>query len=88
MWGVAQGYLRSSEAAQILVCGVAGAIVGVAITGLHKGIEYLHRVSFDLPPGYGLSTGIDVDLLRILFVPLLGGLALGLRADRPALRCA
>jgi CIC family chloride channel protein len=66
--------------AQILACGGGGAAVGVAVTGLHKGVEFLQRVSFNLPLGHGLSTGVDVDLLRILFVPLLGGLTLGLSA--------
>ena len=80
IWGIAQRFLRSNEAAQILACGVGGAVVGAAVTGLHKGVEFLHRASFNLPHGYGLSTGVDVDLLRILFVPLLGGLALGLGA--------
>ena len=63
-----------------MACGAGGAAVGVAVTGLHKGVEFLQRVSFNLPLGHGLSTGVDVDLLRILFVPLLGGLTLGLGA--------
>ena len=64
----------------MLACGAGGAIVGVTVTGLHRGVEFLQRVSFNLPSGYSLSTGVDVDLLRILFVPLLGGLVLGLGA--------
>jgi chloride channel protein, CIC family len=75
-----QCYLRSSEPAQILACGACGALVGMAVAGLHRGVDFLHRVSFNLPPGYGLSTGIDVDPLRILFVPFIGGLAIGIGA--------
>jgi CIC family chloride channel protein len=75
-----QKYLRSSETAQILICGVAGAFIGVMIAGLHKGVDFLHRVNFGLPAGASLSTGDHVDLLRILFIPAAGGLALGLGA--------
>ena len=77
---ILQKYLRSSETAQILACGVGGAVIGVTIAGLHKGVDFLHRLNFNLPAGYSLSTGIHVDLLRILLVPVAGGLALGLGA--------
>lgn len=78
--GLLQRYLRSNEPAQMLACGMTGAWTGAVVAGLRRGIELLHRVSFNLPPGYGLSTGIGVDVQRILFVPILGGLALGIAA--------
>jgi CIC family chloride channel protein len=73
-------FLRSSEIAQIVVCGAGGAIIGIVVAELHIAIGLLHKVSFNLPAGESLSTGTHVDLLRILFVPVAGGLALGLGA--------
>jgi CIC family chloride channel protein len=72
--------LRSNEPAQILTCGVAGSIIGALVAGLRRAVDALHRISFNLPVGHALSTGLGVDPGRILFVPLLGGLALGLGA--------
>jgi CIC family chloride channel protein len=71
---------RSSEPGQIFLCAVAGAVVGVLVAGLRRGIDLLHRISFLLPPGYALSTGIGVSPMRLLFLPLLGGLVLGVAA--------
>lgn len=70
-------YLRVSELAQIFVCAVLGAIVGVSIYLLREVVLLFHRLSFDLPPGALLSTGEHVSEFRLLLVPLLGGLALG-----------
>lgn len=80
MLGALQRFLRSNEPAQILACGVGGALVGAVVAGLRRTIDLLHRISFNLPGGASLSTGIDIDLSRILFVPVLGGLALGIGA--------
>ena len=71
---------RSSEPGQIVLCAATGAIIGALVAGLRRLIELLHRASFRLPPHAYLSTGIGVDTTRILFVPLLGGLALGIAA--------
>ncbi|MEJ0041566.1 MAG: hypothetical protein WDM81_04895 [Rhizomicrobium sp.] len=40
----------------------------------------LHTAAFGLPEGFALSTGIGVSVPRILLVPVLGGLLLGLAA--------
>jgi CIC family chloride channel protein len=77
---LAQRVLRSSEWAQVLACAVGGAFLGALVAGLRRLIDLLHQLSFNLPPGESLSTGIGVDLLRVLFVPVLGGLALGVGA--------
>src|SRR5690348_3734223 len=71
---------RSSEPSQIFLCAAAGSVVGALVSGLHRGIEMLHTLAFDLPPGAALSTGIGVSVPRILFVPLIGGLLIGLAA--------
>lgn len=72
--------LRSSEPFQIFICGVFGATVGALVAGLRRGIDLLHKISFNLPSGHSLSTGIGVDPFRVLLIPVLGGLALGIAA--------
>lgn len=75
-----QRNLRSSEPAQILACGIVGSAIGAIVGGLRRGIDHLHRISFNLPDGYSLSTGLGVDPQRLLLIPVLGGLALGIGA--------
>ncbi len=72
--------LRSSEPFQIFLCGALGSVVGAMVAGLRRGIDLLHKISFNLPSGHSLSTGIGIDRGRILLVPVLGGLALGIAA--------
>ncbi|HSS14827.1 MAG TPA: chloride channel protein, partial [Rhizomicrobium sp.] len=76
-WSIAQRYARSSEPSQIVACGISGAVIGAMIALLHRFVDQLHRIMFNLPAGYTLSTGIGLDLARVLFVPLIGGLLLG-----------
>ncbi|HEY2071290.1 MAG TPA: chloride channel protein [Rhizomicrobium sp.] len=72
--------LRSSDLAQILACAVAGAIIGALIDLLRQAIERFHRVDFSLAKHALLSAGIGVAPLRIVLVPVIGGLVLGLYA--------
>ncbi|MFI5000565.1 MAG: chloride channel protein [Reyranellales bacterium] len=86
IWGQArrliliQGRLRSNEPTQILLCAATGSLVGALVAGLRRSIELLHHVAFRLPDGQSLSTGIGVDLQRILIVPAIGGLVIGVSA--------
>ena len=72
--------LRSNEPFQIFICGVVGSAVGFLVAVLRRGIDLLHQFSFDLTASQSLSTGIGVSQARILIVPVLGGLALGVTA--------
>jgi CIC family chloride channel protein len=72
--------LRTAEAIQILLCGVLGSITGAAIAALHGAVMLLHATAFGIAPGAFLSVGIGIMHSRLLFVPLLGGLLLGLAA--------
>lgn len=69
--------LRSNEFAQILLCGLWGAVVGVVVVGMHASVTLLHRFDFAIIGNQLLSTGIGVSRVRILFVPAAGGLLLG-----------
>jgi len=73
-----QGRLRSNEPTQIFVCAVLGVLVGALISSLHKLVDLVHTLAFKLSGGFTLSTGISVDPMRILIVPVAGGLVLGI----------
>ncbi|MBS0517408.1 MAG: chloride channel protein [Proteobacteria bacterium] len=75
-----QSRLRSNEPVQIFVCALTGGIIGIFVAGLRWVVDTLHRLSFNLSGEHGLSTGIDVDPMRILIVPVIGGLVIGVSA--------
>ena len=75
-----QSRLRSNEPVQIFVCAAVGAVIGAMVAGLRLLVDWLHRLSFNLSGEHTLSTGIGVDPLRILIVPAVGGLVIGLSA--------
>ena len=75
-----QRELRSSEPAQIVLCAISGAAVGAIVHAMRRIVDEAHKFDFLLPKHTLLSTGIGVNHLRIMIVPALGGLALGLIA--------
>ncbi|MBS0472059.1 MAG: chloride channel protein [Proteobacteria bacterium] len=75
-----QRELRSSEPAQLVLSAALGSLIGALVAGMHKLVDFLHRISFNLPDGMALSTGVGSDPIRILIVPLCGGLLIGLAA--------
>jgi CIC family chloride channel protein len=75
-----QRELRSNELTQIFACAVVGSGVGVCVAAIRALVQYLHRFDFDIQGGGLLSTGLHIDQARVLFVPALGGLLLGLLA--------
>ncbi len=70
--------VRGNEPVQIVFCAFLGAAVGVVIDLVHEAVLFLHRICFDLPAGSFLSTGIGIPPWRIVIMPVLGGLLLGL----------
>jgi CIC family chloride channel protein len=72
--------LRDAELAQILICAVLGVVVGAAVDLLREGVAWLHVYDFGIPSDHYLSEGIGIRTSRLLVVPLLGGLLLGLMA--------
>ena len=72
--------MRSREWLQIAASTVIGGSVGLTVDLLRRLVQWLHQVDFGLPPGQLLSTGVGQDTLRVLLVPALGGLLLGLVA--------
>jgi CIC family chloride channel protein len=76
----AQRGLRDVELGQILLCAVMGVVVGAAVDLLREGVAWLHVYDFGIPADHYLSEGIGIKTSRLLTVPLLGGLLLGVVA--------
>ncbi len=72
--------VRSSEVAQIFLCALIGAVVGAMTNYLRLLVELLHKINFLLPKHVTLSAGIAANHWRMLLVPAIGGLALGIAA--------
>ncbi|MGH6878173.1 MAG: chloride channel protein [Rhizomicrobium sp.] len=75
-----QREIRSNELTQIFACAFIGSGVGIAVAAIRALVQFLHRVDFAMTGGGLLSTGLHVDHIRILIVPALGGLILGILA--------
>jgi CIC family chloride channel protein len=75
-----QRELRSNELTQIFACAVIGSLVGVCVAAIRALVQFLHQMDFAIRGGGLLSTGLNIDSIRILFVPALGGLLLGVLA--------
>lgn len=69
--------VRNHETGLIAVSVLVGAAVGLVTTGLRELVDLLHEIDFGLIPGSHLSGQVQVDLWRLLVVPGLGGLILG-----------
>ena len=72
--------LRDAEPGQILLCAVMGCLIGLAVDLLREGVAWLHVFDFGIPSDHYLSEGIGISQTRLVFVPFLGGLVLGLVA--------
>src|ERR1700742_247234 len=72
--------IRSSEIAQITLCAGIGALVGGITNYLRLLVDLLHKINFELPKHIRLSTGLATDHWRLLLVPAIGGLLLGIGA--------
>ena len=77
---------RDSEPAQILLCALIGIATGAIVDLLREIVAWLHVFDFGIPADHYLSEGIGVSRIRLIFVPLLGGLLLGLMARLRARR--
>src|SRR5512146_2522030 len=75
-----QREVRSSEVAQIVFCAAIGAVVGAITNYLRLLVELAHKLTFLLPKHVALSMGTNTDHLRLIIVPALGGLVLGVGA--------
>lgn len=80
LFAAAHRRVRSSEFTQIFVCAAIGTLVGAVVTILRDLVLLLHTVDFAISGGGRLSAGVGVNQFRVLIVPALGGLLLGVLA--------
>lgn len=59
---------------------LVGGLAGAGVAAMNGVTHALHRLLFNLPAGQGLSDAPYVETARLLAVPVLGGLVLGLGA--------
>ncbi len=72
--------LRDAEPGQILLCALMGALTGAIVDLLREGVAWLHVFDFGIPSNHYLSEGLGISRIRLIFVPALGGVLMGLAA--------
>jgi CIC family chloride channel protein len=69
--------VRADEIWLVLVAALVGIGAGVLVVAMNETTNILHHLLFLIPPGERLSGTVEVNQLRSLVVPTLGGLAMG-----------
>jgi CIC family chloride channel protein len=70
--------VRADEIWLTVLAAAVGVCAGIIVVSMNATIEHMHETLFDLPSGDRLSSSSEVAIPRLLLVPTLGGLALGL----------
>ena len=73
--------LRNNEVALALLSAVIGMAVGFGVVVIRQLMQWMHEVNFGMPSYRLLSEGVDLDALRVLFIPCIGGLIVGVVAS-------
>ena len=69
--------LRDSELFLVVLAAGAGVLAGLGVILLDEILAVLHSVVFDLPLGAHLSDTSDIPRLRVLTMPIVGGMLVG-----------
>jgi CIC family chloride channel protein len=75
--GRLRAILRANELALVLLAAIVGIVAGVAVTVMSWTTQLVHELFFAIPRGAYLSASTGLDPLRVMTVPVLGGLLLG-----------
>ncbi len=70
--------LRADELALVATAALVGAAAGVAVAVMSRATQLVHELLFAIPEGQHLSASPGLAPWRVLSVPVLGGLLLGL----------
>ncbi|HYL33623.1 MAG TPA: hypothetical protein VEU53_10810, partial [Stellaceae bacterium] len=76
--GLERRHLRSNEIALTLFGAVIGAAIGIGVVVVRQLSQWLHEMLFKVPPGHLLSEGVGLAWWRVLVVPCVGGLVVGI----------
>jgi CIC family chloride channel protein len=72
-----RAFVRAHETSLVLLAALIGIIGGLVVAAMSAAVELMHVVLFNLEMGDRLSSQFELDPLRALLVPSLGGLVLG-----------
>ncbi len=70
--------VRSDEISLVLLSALLGAVAGLLVVAMNQATQLAHEVLYHLPSGLRLSAQPSLDIARVLLVPPLGGLGVGL----------
>ena len=70
-------HLRSNEIALTVLSGILGVAIGIGVVALRQMLQVLHQANFGLPSDRLLSEGIGLVWWKVLVVPAIGGLVVG-----------
>src|SRR3954454_4918714 len=70
--------VRADEIWLVVLAASVGVAAGGVVVAMAETAQLMHRLLFRLATGEFLSSQVEVETLRALLVPSLGGLALGL----------
>ncbi len=73
----AEPRLRNSDLFLIVLAACAGALAGLGVIAVDTLLVALHRLAFDLPATGHLSDAADLPRLRVLTMPIAGGILVG-----------
>ncbi|TXH32035.1 MAG: chloride channel protein [Rhodospirillaceae bacterium] len=71
---------RESGGVRFVMAGGIGIAAGLVVALLNLGVGLLHKVLFNVPADLRLSNAVGLDPWRILLLPIIGGLAVGVTA--------
>jgi CIC family chloride channel protein len=72
-----RAFVRAHEASLILLAAVIGTIGGLVVAAMGAAVLKVHEMLFAIPAGEHLSSQAEIDPLRAVLVPGIGGLVLG-----------
>jgi chloride channel protein, CIC family len=72
-----RAFVRAHETSLVVLAALVGTAGGLVVAAMGAAVEALHVALFDLDAGDRLSSQLRIEPLRVLLVPSLGGLLLG-----------
>ncbi|HVC57211.1 MAG TPA: chloride channel protein [Stellaceae bacterium] len=73
----AEPRLRDSDLFLVLLAVCTGVLAGLGVIAIDLLLELLHHAAFELPPGAHLSDSTGLPKIRLLTMPIAGGLLVG-----------
>ncbi|HTI82045.1 MAG TPA: chloride channel protein [Acetobacteraceae bacterium] len=70
--------VRTDEIWLVVLAAFIGCFAGIAVTAMTEGTQLVHQVLFEISSSQRLSAMVELDPIRTVVVPCVGGLVLGL----------